>query len=244
MPVSTLRGDVHEESKTNTTIREVFDESVAEHGGEAFDICILRKPKAAKFCFKCLTFFCEIQLEPHHRGLKRHTLLDPEVKLDNRICKKHNVCRTDKECVCQFCISEDHTAHNIVPLEAECDEIKILLRETELEVRQMIQEKLQRVQEVKYLVELSERDTQKDTSDCAQVFTALIASIERSQSELIWEIKRSREQLRGWPRASLKLLSKTLVHYSADAQSWSSSYTQTTLSVSSRDHRRCPTLHT
>lgn len=52
----------------------------------------------------------------------------------------------------------------------------------------MIQEKLQRVQEIKHLVELSMRDTQKDVSDCEQVFDALIASIERSRSELIWVI--------------------------------------------------------
>ena len=106
------------ELKTNTTIREVsdhfkemrdrsFDESAVEHRDEVCDICTLRKLKAAKFCLECLTFFCKIHLKPHHRvaGLKRHTLLDPGVKLDNRICKKHDVildmfCRTDKECVC------------------------------------------------------------------------------------------------------------------------------------------------
>lgn len=59
----------------------------------------------------------------------------------------------------------------------------------------MIQEKLQRVQEVKYLVELSRRDTQKDILDSVQVFTTLISSIERSQSELIWVIKKKQRAI-------------------------------------------------
>lgn len=165
------------ELKTNTTIREVsdhfkemqersVDESAATCGNEACDICTWSKLKAAKFCLECLTSFCEIHLEPHHRaaGLMRHTLLDPEVKQDDRMCKKHDVlldtfCKTDKECVCQLCISVDHEAHHTVPLEVECDETTVRLGETELRVRQMIWEKLQKIQEVKYLLELSKRDT-------------------------------------------------------------------------------------
>lgn len=214
------------ELKTNTTIREVsdhfkgmrnrsFDE--LEDGDEACDICTSRKLKAAKFCIECLTFFCEIHLEPHHRvaGLKRHTLLDPEVKLVNRMCRKHNIivdmfCRTDNEYVCQFCISEDHKDHHTVPLEVECDEIKIYLGERELEVQQMIQEKLQRVQEVKHLVELSMRDTQRDISDCVQVFTTLMASIERSRSELIWVIRKKQRAIERKAEGFIKALEQEI----------------------------------
>lgn len=216
------------ELKTNTTIRELsdhfkgmrersLDEPAAEHGDEACDICTWSKLKAAKFCLECLTSFCEIHLEPHHRvaGLKRHTLLDPEVKLQNRMCKKHNVlldmfCRTDKECVCQLCISEDHETHNTVPLEVEWDEIKTRLGETELRVRQMIQEKLQKVQEVKHLVGLSKRDAERDISDSVQVFTALVASIERSQSELIWVIKKRQREIERRAKGFVKALEQDI----------------------------------
>lgn len=64
-----------------------------------------------------------------------------------------------------------------------------------------------------------------------------------NQSSFGW-LKRSRGQLGGELRASLKLLSNKLVHYSGDAQSWSSSHTESTLSMSSRDLRHCPTFHT
>uniref|UniRef100_A0A8C8H6F7 Uncharacterized protein n=1 Tax=Oncorhynchus tshawytscha TaxID=74940 RepID=A0A8C8H6F7_ONCTS len=49
----------------------------------------------------------------------------------------------------------------------------------------MIQERLQKVQEIKHSVELSKKDTRREISDSVQVFTDLVRSIERSQTELI-----------------------------------------------------------
>uniref|UniRef100_A0A8C7F069 RING-type domain-containing protein n=1 Tax=Oncorhynchus kisutch TaxID=8019 RepID=A0A8C7F069_ONCKI len=83
-------------------------------------------------------------------------------------------CRTDQTCVCQFCTETDHKAHNTVKL-----------GKTEADVQQMIQERLQKVQEIKHSVELSKKHTRREISDSVQVFTDLVRSIERSQGELI-----------------------------------------------------------
>ncbi|XP_055764509.1 E3 ubiquitin-protein ligase TRIM21-like [Salvelinus fontinalis] len=53
------------------------------------------------------------------------------------------------------------------------------------QVQQMIQERLQKVKEIKLSVELSQRDAEREIAGSVEVFTALVRSIERSQGEVI-----------------------------------------------------------
>ncbi|XP_041729055.2 E3 ubiquitin-protein ligase TRIM21-like [Coregonus clupeaformis] len=53
------------------------------------------------------------------------------------------------------------------------------------QVQKMIQERLQKVREIKYSVELSQRDAEREIAESVEIFTALVRSIERSQAELI-----------------------------------------------------------
>ncbi|XP_021419391.2 E3 ubiquitin-protein ligase TRIM39 [Oncorhynchus mykiss] len=156
------------------------------------DICTGMKVKALKSCLVCQTSYCETHLEPHQRvpALKRHKLINPVENLEERMCKKHDrllelFCRTDQTCVCQFCTETDHKTHDTVPLEEAYGERKAELGKTETEVQQMIQERLKKVQEIKHSVDLSQKDAEREISDSVQVFTALVRSIERSQTELI-----------------------------------------------------------
>uniref|UniRef100_A0A674F284 Uncharacterized protein n=1 Tax=Salmo trutta TaxID=8032 RepID=A0A674F284_SALTR len=108
----------------------------------------------------------------------------------DRRCKKHErllelFCRTDQTCLCVLCLKTDHMTHDTVPLEEEYGERKAKLGKTEAEVQQMIQERLQKVQEIKHSVDLSKREAEREISDSVQVFTDLVRSIERSQAELI-----------------------------------------------------------
>ncbi|KAL0961590.1 hypothetical protein UPYG_G00354740 [Umbra pygmaea] len=156
------------------------------------DICTGTKLKALKSCLVCLTSYCETHLEPHHIApvLKKHKLIDPVENLEDRMCKKHNrllelFCRTDQMCVCVFCLKSDHMTHETVPLEEEYVEKISILEKTEAEVQQMIQHRLQKVQEIKHSVELSRKDAERQISDSVEVFTALVRSIERCQAELL-----------------------------------------------------------
>ncbi|XP_014006527.2 E3 ubiquitin-protein ligase TRIM39-like [Salmo salar] len=56
-------------------------------------------------------------------------------------------------------------------------------------VQQMIQERLQKVKEIKYSVELSQRDAEREITGSVEVFTALVRSIDRSQGEVIKEVE-------------------------------------------------------
>ncbi|XP_020365089.2 E3 ubiquitin-protein ligase TRIM39-like [Oncorhynchus kisutch] len=156
------------------------------------DFCTGMKVKALKSCLVCQTSYCETHLEPHQRvpALKRHKLINPVENLEDRMCKKHDrplemFCRSDQTCVCQFCTDTDHNTHDTVPLEEAYGERKAELGKTETEVQQMIQERLKKVQEIKHSVDLSQKDAEREISDSVQVFTALVRSIERSQTELI-----------------------------------------------------------
>ncbi|KAM9420733.1 E3 ubiquitin-protein ligase TRIM39-like [Salvelinus alpinus] len=168
------------------------DQNFAELGRVACDVCTGTKLKALKSCLVCLTSYCETHLQPHQiaPALKRHELIDPVKRLEDRMCKEHNkpldlFCRTDQMCVCVQCKKTDHKTHYTVPLEEEYGKKKAQLGQTEAEVQQMIHERLQKVQEMKHSVEISKREAKREIADSVQVFTALVRSIERSQVELI-----------------------------------------------------------
>ncbi|XP_067111129.1 LOW QUALITY PROTEIN: E3 ubiquitin-protein ligase TRIM39-like [Osmerus mordax] len=156
------------------------------------DICRGTKLKALKSCLVCLTSYCETHLEPHQRvaALKKHKLINPVKNLEDRMCQKHNkllelFCRKDQTCVCVKCMRTDHKTHDTVTLKDEYRPKKNDLVKMMASMKQMMEEKSMKVQEIKVSVETSKRDANREISDSVQVFTALVRSIERSQAELI-----------------------------------------------------------
>ncbi|KAI5625899.1 E3 ubiquitin-protein ligase TRIM39 [Silurus asotus] len=63
--------------------------------------------------------------------------------------------------------------------------VEAQLWKTQTDVQQIIQDRLNKINEIKHSVELSKRNTEKEKADSVEVFTALIRSIERSQAELM-----------------------------------------------------------
>ncbi|KAM4615081.1 E3 ubiquitin-protein ligase TRIM39-like [Polymixia lowei] len=164
------------------------------------DVCTGMKNKALKSCLVCLASYCETHLEPHKilASFKKHTLINPVENLEDRVCKKHErplelFCRTDQTCVCQFCTEGDHRTHDTVPIEEEYREKKTQMRKKEAEVQQMIQECEEKVREIKQSVELSRKDTKQNIADQNEVFTSLVAFIQKSQAEAIEEIEEKQE---------------------------------------------------
>ncbi|XP_062300706.1 E3 ubiquitin-protein ligase TRIM39-like [Scomber scombrus] len=161
------------------------------------DACVGKQTKALKSCLVCLTSYCESHLEPHLRvpTLKIHKLIEPVAMLENRMCKKHQrllelFCRSDQRCVCVLCTETDHRCHDIVPVERESQEKKAQMKRIEAHVQQMIQDRLQKVKEIKHSVELSKDNSQRDITESMEVYSALFRSLERSQAELVEMIQR------------------------------------------------------
>ncbi|XP_071315914.1 E3 ubiquitin-protein ligase TRIM39-like [Trachinotus anak] len=172
------------------------EQQAAKPGEVPCDVCTGTKLKALKSCLVCLASYCETHLEPHltMAGLKRHQLIDPVEDLEGRVCTKHDkllelFCKSDQMCVCMLCTYSDHKTHDVVPLTEECEGKKDELKETEAEIQQMIQKRRLKLQEIKRSVELSKLNADREIVEGVQVFTALKASVERSQAEFIKTIK-------------------------------------------------------
>ncbi|XP_065150261.1 E3 ubiquitin-protein ligase TRIM39-like [Paramisgurnus dabryanus] len=184
------------EININTTLREVtliFKEKFSLRRSEVLcDICDERKLKALKSCLTCQASYCETHLEPHQRvlNLKKHKLLDPVENIKDYICEKHErplelFCRDDQTRVCVFCTDGDHKNHNTVPLEEESKEKKTQLMKTQTDIQQMIQKRIKKIQDIKHSAELRKRSGEQEKAASVEVFSDLIRSIERCQTELL-----------------------------------------------------------
>ncbi|XP_073715713.1 E3 ubiquitin-protein ligase TRIM39-like [Misgurnus anguillicaudatus] len=181
------------ELNINTTLREItliFKEKFSLRRSEVLcDVCDERKLKALKSCLMCQTSYCQTHLEPHQRvlKLKKHKLLDPVENIKNYICEKHErplelFCRDDQTRVCVFCTDGDHKNHNTVPLE---EESKTQLMKTQTDIQQMIQKRIKKIQDIKHSAELRKRSREQEKAASVEVFSDLIRSIERCQTELL-----------------------------------------------------------
>ncbi|XP_030200374.1 zinc finger protein RFP-like [Gadus morhua] len=155
------------------------------------DVCTGTQQKAVKSCLMCLTSYCQTHLEPHHRvaGLKKHRLVEPMDRLDDRMCKKHDrllelFCQTEQVCVCQFCTETDHKSHPVIPLQEEYDVKTAQLGKIEAEVKQLIQERQKNILAIKDTVKRSKVDADREIADGVQVLTALMRRIEKGQDDL------------------------------------------------------------
>ncbi|KAI7814303.1 putative E3 ubiquitin-protein ligase TRIM39 [Triplophysa rosa] len=182
--------------KINTTLKQLalhFKEKFSLTRSEVLcDICDERKLKALKSCLVCQASYCETHLEPHQRvpNFKKHKLMDPVENIKDYICQKHErplelFCRDDQTCVCVFCTDGDHKTHNTVPLEEMSKDKKTQLKKTQTDVQQMIQERIKKIQDIKHSAELRKRSTDEEKAASVEVFSALIRSIERRQTELL-----------------------------------------------------------
>ncbi|XP_077074114.1 E3 ubiquitin-protein ligase TRIM39-like isoform X2 [Siphateles boraxobius] len=188
--------------KINTTFREVvqhFKEKLNLGESEVFcDFCDERKQKAVKTCLMCQNSYCDSHLEPHLRvpRLKKHTLINAVENLEDYICQKHErplelFCRDDQTCVCLFCTEGEHKGHITVLIEEESREKKNHLAKRQTDVQQMIQDRIKKIQEIQHSVKLRKRNTEEEISSSVELFSDLIRSIEKSQSE---QLKMMEEQ--------------------------------------------------
>ncbi|XP_067303202.1 E3 ubiquitin-protein ligase TRIM39-like [Pseudorasbora parva] len=72
----------------------------------------------------------------------------------------------------------EHKTHSTDPIEKESPEEK-----TQTDVHQMIQDRMKKIQEIEHSVEMRKRNTDKEKSSSVKLFTDLIRSFERCQSE-------------------------------------------------------------
>ncbi|XP_030018105.1 E3 ubiquitin-protein ligase TRIM39 isoform X2 [Sphaeramia orbicularis] len=164
------------------------------------DVCLGEgRPKAVKSCLVCLTSYCEEHLKSHTARFTKHKLMEPVANMEDRMCPKHErllelFCKKDQTCVCVLCTETDHRAHYTVPVEREWTDKKALLKRTEIDVQQMIQDRVKKVEEIKHSVELNKASAQKEIEESMQVFSELVRSIQRTQAQLVLAVEEKQRQ--------------------------------------------------
>ncbi|CAL8290632.1 unnamed protein product [Lota lota] len=202
LQVNTFISEMVDQFRSSVRVKE---QPCVEPAEVSCDVCTGTQLKAVKSCLVCFTSFCQTHLEPHQRvaGLKRHRLVEPMDRLEDRMCKKHDrllelFCQTEHiicywlaffACVCLCCTVTDHKSHPVVPLKEEYEVKTAQLGKIESEVQQMIQERKRKIQEIKDTVEISKADADREIADGVQVFTALKRSIEKWQDEFNQTVK-------------------------------------------------------
>ncbi|KAK0150308.1 Zinc finger protein RFP [Merluccius polli] len=191
--VNTLLSEMVDQFRRSVRVKE---QPCVEPGEVPCDVCTGTQLKAVKFCLVCLISYCHTHLEPHQRvaGLKKHLLVEPMDRLEDRMCKKHNqllqlFCQTDQVCVCLVCTVTDHRSHPVVPLEEEFKVKKAPLGKMESDVQQMIQERKRKIKEIKDTVDRSKADADRQIADAEQVLTALMSSIEKWRDDFNQTVK-------------------------------------------------------
>ncbi|MED6290345.1 hypothetical protein CHARACLAT_012105 [Characodon lateralis] len=168
------------------------------------DVCLGDgRPKAIKSCLVCLTSYCDEHLKSHAARFTKHKLMEPVANMEDRMCPKHErllelFCKKDQTCVCVLCTETDHRAHYTVPVEREWSEKKALLKKTEIDVQQMIQDRVKKVDEIKHSLELNKVSAQKEIEESMQVFSELVRSIQKAQAELVLVIEEKQRQTERW----------------------------------------------
>ncbi|GLD73076.1 E3 ubiquitin-protein ligase TRIM39-like protein [Lates japonicus] len=84
-----------------------------------------------------------------------------------------------------MCLKDDHVMHETVPFEHVFRERKAQLENETSEMKMMEDAKAKSIREIKCSVEQRKKESEKEIADTVEVFTALVASLQRKQAELI-----------------------------------------------------------
>ncbi|CAL8291559.1 unnamed protein product [Boreogadus saida] len=193
LQINTFLSDLAAQFRTSVRVKK---QPCVEPAEVPCDVCTGTQLKALKSCLVCLISYCQTHLEPHQRvaGLKKHRLVEPMDRLEDRMCKKHDrllelFCQTEQVCVCQFCTETDHKSHPVVPLKEEYEVKMAQLGKIEAEVPQIIQERKLKIKKINDTVEMSKKDADREIADGGQVFTALINCVKKCREDFNQTVK-------------------------------------------------------
>uniref|UniRef100_A0A673IB24 E3 ubiquitin-protein ligase TRIM58-like n=1 Tax=Sinocyclocheilus rhinocerous TaxID=307959 RepID=A0A673IB24_9TELE len=78
------------------------------------------------------------------------------------------------------------------------------------EVQQMIQERLNKVDDIKHSLELNKSSAQKEIEDSMQVFSDLIRAVQKAQAELVLDIEEKQRKTESWANGQIQELEQEI----------------------------------
>ncbi|XP_029308807.1 E3 ubiquitin/ISG15 ligase TRIM25-like [Cottoperca gobio] len=192
---NTMLADVVEKFKKTglqeTTTTTPVNQSFAEADDVECDVCTGRKNKAVKSCLVCLASYCDVHLQPHYESaaFKKHKLVSASKKLQETICDRHDkllevYCRTDKQCICYLCLTDEHKGHDTVLAETEIQQKQRQLGDMKQSSQLRIHQREKGVQEIRQAIFSLNRAARVAAEESDAVFTELIRSIELKRFEV------------------------------------------------------------
>lgn len=129
---NTMLADVVEKLKKTGLHAAPSDPTHAEPGDVECDVCSGKKNKAFKSCLVCLASFCESHVQAHFESpaFQKHRLVSPSRNIREQLCRRHEkllevFCRTDQQCICHLCLTDEHKGHDTVLAAKEVNEKKV-----------------------------------------------------------------------------------------------------------------------
>ncbi|XP_076873273.1 tripartite motif-containing protein 16-like [Brachyhypopomus gauderio] len=147
--------------------------------------CVGSKRKAEKSCLVCLDSYCQAHFEQHEElnPGKRHKVVDA-LNIEEKTCGKHGklleaFCRTDQECVCLTCVTDNHKGHDIISTEAGKNEKKVQLKAS---FQQQIQKRESELQVLRGVVEPLKSSAQIAVAESEELFAKLVEYVKQTCS--------------------------------------------------------------
>ncbi|NP_001034808.2 finTRIM family, member 67 [Danio rerio] len=201
---NTMLADVVEKlKKTGLHAGPASDPTQAEPGDVECDVCSGTKNKAFKSCLVCLASYCETHLQPHYESpaFQKHRLASPSKKMQEQLCSRHDkllevFCRTDQQCICYLCLTDEHKGHDTVLATAEMNEKKNALLEMRRVSQRRIEEREKELADLRQATQMLTLSAQTALEESERVFTELVCSVERRRAEV-------KELIRGQERAAV-----------------------------------------
>ncbi|KAF7662085.1 hypothetical protein LDENG_00246780 [Lucifuga dentata] len=167
------------------------DQSSAEPGDVECDVCTGRKNKAVRSCLVCMASYCGVHVQPHYdsAAFKKHKLVSASGKLQETICPRHDklldvYCRTDRQCICYLCLTDEHKGHDAVLAEAEIQQKQSQLDEMKQNCLLRIQQRDNEIRELKRAIFSITRSARAAVEESDSIFTELIRCIELKRFEM------------------------------------------------------------
>ncbi|XP_056298344.1 E3 ubiquitin-protein ligase TRIM21-like [Pseudoliparis swirei] len=174
---------------------------LSEADGVPCDICCGDKSPSVQSCLTCMASYCELHLTPHERDplLQRHQLMDPTSFTVSHHCRIHKkpltmFCVSDKKPVCVRCTEREHKNHNTVPIAKEKKRVKTSLRDTKTSLKQMIQARCKKMEQITTSVDQSKEITEREIEGSDRVCSLLITSIKRNQARLVDDLEENQQE--------------------------------------------------
>ncbi|XP_029380843.1 E3 ubiquitin/ISG15 ligase TRIM25-like isoform X2 [Echeneis naucrates] len=203
---STMLADVVEKFKKTglqdaSTTSTASTQCLAEADDVECDVCAGRKNKAVRSCLVCLASYCDLHVQPHYESaaFKKHKLVSASKKLQDTICPRHDkllevYCRTDRQCICYLCLTDEHRGHDTVLAEQEIQLQQRQLSDMKQSSHLRIQLREKEAQELRQAIFSLIRSARTASEESDNIFTELIRSIELKRFE-VRELIKAQEKM-------------------------------------------------